>query len=428
MTAFCREALRSLLLLSLLAVLLSCSREGRGELEDEGPGDPGPDPGVEVADLPRGEEEASDSGTPDLPVDSGAPRPSFPITGVEVDDHITYRLAHDDHPYWTGDLWPCTWGDDDRLYTACGDGMGFGNMVSDIVFAVVAGHAPDLIGFTPPEAFGSRIGGLWGDDPTLNRKPTGLTCVDGDIYLFSQNLRNGLADDPFGDAPYASVSVTRDHGKTWEYDAEKPMFSDHVFTTGFFLDYGKCQEHRRDDYEYVYGLDYNWRFSDDFLQTKLLLARVPRDKILERGSWELFTGLEGGEARWSADIADRAPVLQDEDLFCKDQSAIAQGHVVYVPQLNRYLYSSRAVCVWIFYEAPEPWGPWTRVSVQEWKGKWKEDYHAGYNVVVPSKYLDEDGLGGWAVSSLSSGRYDAAYYNMGFRRLEIEADLEATAR
>lgn len=407
----------------LILSAISCG-SGPGPVERDETGD------MDVRDMATGIDEVgddsrleNDSGTGEAEIDAGPPLPSHPITAVSVDDHITYKLEHHKYPHWTGDLWPCTWGDDDRLYTACGDGMGFGMDVADIVFAVVEGHPPELTGSTPPEAFGANIAGLWAEDLTLNRKPTGLTCVDGDIYLFSQNLRNALGEDPFGDAPHASVSVTRDYGLTWEFDSKAPMFTDHVFTTGFFLDYGRCQEHRKDDYEYVYGLDYNWRFSDDFLQTKMFLARVPRDSLMERASWEFFEGMEDGDPSWSVDIDHRYPVLLDEEIFCKDQSAIAQGSVVFVPALNRYLYSSRAKCVWIFYEAPEPWGPWNRISVQEWKGKWTPEYHAGYNVVIPSRYLDEDGLGGWAVTSLSSGYFDGAYYNMGFRRFDMEADI-----
>jgi len=379
--------------------------------------------------LDSGDEQAGDTfdvdrTLMDATTDAGPPPPSYRITHVEVEDHITYKLEHHLWPHWTGDLWPCAWGDDDRLYTACGDGVGFGMDAADIVFNVVEGMPPNLTGSTPEDAFAANIAGLWAEDLTLNRKPTGLTCVDGDIYLFSQNLRNGLGDDPFGDAPHASVSVTSDYGLTWEFDADEPMFTDHVFTTGFFLDFGKCQEHRIDDYEYVFGLDYNWRFSDDFLQDTMYLARVHKDQIMDRGQWEFFTGMTDDGPEWTSDIEQRSQVLVDKDIFCKDQSAIAQGHVIFIPQLNRYLYSSRAVCVWIFYEAPEPWGPWTRVSVQQWTGKWSEEYHAGYNVVIPSKFMDEDGRGGWTVTSLSSGYFDGAYYNMGFRRFELETELD----
>ncbi|MEM2914331.1 MAG: DUF4185 domain-containing protein, partial [Candidatus Bathyarchaeia archaeon] len=184
--------------------------------------------------------------------------------------------------------------------------------------------------------------------------------------------------------------------------------------------------HAIDDYVYVYGLDYNWRYSEGFSQTKMYLARVPKDKILDISAWEFFTGLLGNAPTWSKDIEDKIPVLEDETLYTDKKSGIAQGSVVYIPQLNRYLYSTRAYYEWIFYEARYPWGPWTKVSVIKWTGGWTEDFHAGYNVVIPSKFLDSDGLGGWIVSSLSSSLFDGMYYNMGFRRFWLEVELDTS--
>jgi hypothetical protein len=395
----------------MLCLLPACSNDRHNESGDE-----------TVTPVPDTSSDKIEDITEISETDNEQDVPSFPILSVSVEDYNTYVLANKDYPKMTGDLWPCTWGDDNRLYTANGDGLGFSLIAGDIVFNIVDGFPPDCTGYTPPDAWGQYIAGQYADDITLNRKPTGLTCVDGDIYLFSQNLRNGFSDNPFGDAPHASVSVSHDHGLTWTYDADKPMFTDHVFTTGFFLDYGKCQEHRKDDYEYVYGLDYNWRFSKDFLQTKMYLARVPRNSIMKREAWEFFAGINGKAPLWLPDIELRIPVIEDTDLYCKDQSAVAQGSVVYIPQLNRYLYSSRAECVWIFYESEMPWGPWKKITVKEWKGKWTEKYHAGYNAIIPSKFLNKDGLGGWIISSLSSSTFGGKYYNMGFRRFTITAD------
>ena len=59
------------------------------------------------------------------------------------------------------------------------------------------------------------------------------------------------------------------------------------------------------------------------------------------------------------------------------------------------------------------------MTVREWFGGWTEEFHAGYPATIPSKFLDEDGRGGWIVSSLSSSRFDGMYYNMNFRRFEL---------
>lgn len=345
---------------------------------------------------------------------------SFPILGVEVEDGTTYRLSNPYIPNWTGDLWPSVWGADGKLYIANGDGFGFGPVFGDIVFNVVEGHPPNLSGSTPFGAWAYRIAGKWGPERyRLSRKPTGLTCVDGDIYLFFQNLANVLSEDPFGDAPHGSISMTPDAGQTWHWDDEGPMFTDHIFTTGFFLDYGKCQQHAIDDFVYVYGLDYNWRFADDFDQTKLFLARVHKSRIMDRTQWEFFIGLDDGRPSWSSNIEFKAPVIEDDTLYRNDKSGIGQGSVIFIPRLNRYLYSTRAVYEWIFYEAPEPWGPWTKITVREWTGGWTEEFHAGYPAVMPTKFLDADGKGGWIISSLSDSWFDGGYYTMCLRRFEL---------
>ena len=348
---------------------------------------------------------------------------SYPILNVEVEDGTSFRLSNPYIPNWTGDLWPSAWGADDRLYIANGDGFGFGPVFGDVVFNIVEGMPPDLTGSTPFGAWAYRIAGLWGPERyRLSRKPTGLTCVDGDIYLFFQNLANVLSDDPFGDAPNGSISMTPDAGQTWYWDKSGPMFSDHIFTTGFFLDFGKCQQHAIDDYIYVYGLDYNWRFADDFDQTKLFLARVHKTKIMERTQWEFFIGYKDGRPGWSPNIEFKVPVLEDDTIYRSDKSGIGQGSVVYIPRLNRYFYSTRAVYEWIFYEAPQPWGPWTKITVHEWTGGWTEEFHAGYPAVIPTKYLDTDGKGGWIISSLSDSWFGGGYYTMCLRRFALIAD------
>jgi len=370
------------------------------------------------------DDSVDDDSVDDDTIDDDTPEWSHPIIDVTVAEGTEFRLMHFWLPQYTGDLWPCAWGDDGKLYTANGDGFGFGRVFAEVVFNVIEGtEPPNLIGRSPTRAWGPHIAHKWGPEEwKVSRKPTGLTCVDGDLYLFFQNLKNAFAWNPFGDAPHASISVSHDHGETWEYDASAPMFTDHVFTTGWFLDFGQCNEHAIDDYVYVYGLDYNWRFSPGFEQTKMYLARVPSDQIRDRAAWEFYVGMNGREAQWSYDIHTRVPVLEDDTLYHGDYSGIAQGSVVYLPQHNRYLYSTRAVYEWIFYEAPEPWGPWTKAAVVEWTGGWTPEFHAGYPAIMTSRLIDEDNLGGWIISSLSSSWYEGMYYNMGFRRFWLEVD------
>ncbi|MDP8223201.1 MAG: hypothetical protein P9L99_07575 [Candidatus Lernaella stagnicola] len=353
--------------------------------------------------------------------DDTAPVPSYPILNVDAADGTEFKLVNRWVPGSTGDLWANAWGPDDRLYTANGDGFGFGRVFGEVVLNVVEGEPPNLEGQAIPGAYGAYVAAKWGPEHwKYSRKPTGLVCVDGNLYMFYQNLANFLTEEPFGDAPHGSISVTPDLGETWYVDRSQPMFTDHVFTTGFFLDYGKCQQHAVDEYTYVYGLDYNWRFAEDFDQTKLFLARVPSDSILNREDWEFVAGFDGDAPIWSADIEDKVPVIEDDTLYTHDYSGIGQGSVIFLPELNRYLYSTRAVYEWIFYEAPQPWGPWTKITVQSWTGGWTETFHPGYPAIFASRYLDGDSRGGWLISSLSDSWFDGTYYSMCWRRFDLE--------
>jgi hypothetical protein len=185
-----------------------------------------------------------------------------------------------------------------------------------------------------------------------------------------------------------------------------------------FLDFGKCNERALDDYVYIYGLDYNWRYSAGYRSTKMYLARVHKDEIPNREAWEFFTGLSGDKPTWSADIEDKVPVLQDETEYAGN-TGVSQGSVVYLPSINRYLYSTWSDTAWIFHDAEKPWGPWQPVAVKEWWNQgWSEERFGGYATVIPSKYLDEDGGGGWIVSSLL-GALNNDYYRLAMRRFEI---------
>lgn len=249
-----------------------------------------------------------------------------------------------------GDLWPTAWSDDDYLYTANGDGMGF-NLTQpwqDFVINKVKGNPEEGIQGERLGA-GDTIGQVWSDPEKYNKKPTGMISVDGNLYLAVQDL-NKEEGKAFNDAPAATILKSEDKGQTWTWDQDAPMFPDYVFTTVMFLDYGKDGENNTfDDYVYAYGLDNNWRDSfNDAVEdpTKLYLARMPKDGIQDVSTWEFYTGDLNGKAEWSdsGKIEDRKPVLQDDrrvytnliEPGLDDMSVISQGSIVYNKSLNRY--------------------------------------------------------------------------------------------
>lgn len=349
-----------------------------------------------------------------------------------------------------GDLWPTTWADDDVIYTANGDGRGFSpdpddwrdTVVNRIFGTPEAGITGERL------AAGDDLGHVWGDPDVYNRKPTGIVAVDGDrdgkdeLYLVVQDLNKANeSNKAFNDAPAASILRSADYGVTWTA-TEKPMFSDYVFTTLWFLDYGKSNQHaavlgaQNADYVYAYGLDNNWR--DSVADTvpdpqDLWLARAPIASIQDIATWEWFSG-SADQPAWSPDISSRRAVLHDERRvyaggFTADGfSVLSQGSVVYNAPLERYIYSSWTDYTFDLYEAPQPWGPW---KLFEWKDFgvtpwWGNDYphpkNGGYATTIPSKWISGDGLkmwmqSNWFVGTVNEG--DANNYCLSLREIWV---------
>lgn len=357
-----------------------------------------------------------------------------------------------------GDLWPAAWSTDGALYTSNGDGRGFSDEPwADIVANRIDGMPPN--GLTGVRlAAGDQVGRVWSDPAQYNRKPTGMVAIDGDgdgvdeLYLAVQDLKSGT--NAFDDAPAASIAKSTDGGVTWT-NTESAMFSDHVFTTIFFLDYGKGSEHRTvlgpadSEYVYAYGLDYNWRtsFSDTVPDpVDVYLARVPIDAIQDRASWRFFSGTNNaGEPTWNADIEARVAVLHDERRLYPSISSnpkngptnltvLAQGGVVYNAPLERYLYTSWTEYTFEFYEAPRPWGPWKLFLQKDfgpypWWGDGGDQgpKHGGYATTVPSKFISDDGRTMWVQSNWFVGVGSGANtYNYSMRQLRLTPHEDTT--
>nr|WP_281370314.1 DUF4185 domain-containing protein [Microbacterium pseudoresistens] len=261
-------------------------------------------------------------------------------------------------------------------------------------------------------ALGDDLGQVWSGDG-FTRKPTGMLCIDGAIYLAVQDL---AAD--FNQAPAATIARSDDHGKSWSWDEAAPMFDGGVFTTVWFADYGQDAATAPDPaYAYAYGLDGNWRdsFSDVVPDpTELFLARVPVKSVQDASTWQFYAGEPGDdEATWTDDIGAKRPVLVDErrrhprDSTAQkgtyDLSVLSQGGVTYLPKRDRYLYTSWTEFTFEFYESPEPWGPWTLFLSEDFgEYPWDAERIGGYGTTIPSKYVSDDERTLWVCSPMSA--------------------------
>ncbi|MCY1079016.1 hypothetical protein [Archangium lansingense] len=334
-----------------------------------------------------------------------------------------------------GDLWPSCWSDDGYLYAANGDGRGF-TMVEprpDPVYDIAVSRVQGMPGSLTGSTLTTQIGQIWQAGP-YNRKPTGMVCVDGALYMAVQDL-----SWDFNDAPNATIAKSTDRGVTWTWNTSTPMFGNYVFTTIMFLDYGKNNAWNTfDSYVYAYGIDHNWRDSFDNSvpdPTKLYLARVPKTSLQNRAAWQFYTGDLNGNASWSTDINLRQPVLQDDRRLYvstrapsgqpRDLSVISQGGVVYNKALNRYIYTSWTEYTFEFYEAPAPWGPWKKFLSKDYGGyPWSDTKNGGYSATIPSKFISTDGKTMYVQSNTFMG--GLANYNFSLRKLVVEPRVATT--
>ncbi|MBI1904586.1 MAG: serine hydrolase [Planctomycetia bacterium] len=270
------------------------------------------------------------------------------------------------------DNWPMTWGDDDRLYTAYGDGNGFDPKVPEklsLGLAWLEGSPRDFSGTNLRSPTAEQKG-----DGKAGKKASGMLMVEGVLHVWVRNAGN------------SQLAWSGDHGKTWTW-------SDWKFTTSFgcptFLNFGRDYAGARDEYVYVYSPDSNSAYE---AADRTVLARVPKRRIRDRDAYEFFCQLDGrGEPVWTKDIGQRGAVFAYK-------GRCYRSTVTYHAALRRYLLVQVRADIdgrpadprfeggFGIYDAPEPWGPWTTAFFTE---KW--DVGPGETAGFPTKWMSSDG-------------------------------------
>ncbi|MGH9660280.1 MAG: serine hydrolase [Bryobacteraceae bacterium] len=266
------------------------------------------------------------------------------------------------------DNFPSTWADDDHIYTAHGDCRGFYPLRPrklGLGFARITGGPDDFEGVNIPSESGDNTG-----QGPEGRKASGMLMVDGVLYLWARNAGN------------SQLAWSTDRARAWTW-------SDWKFTTSFghpaFLNFGRNYAGARDGFVYIYSPDGDSAYEP---AARMVLARVPRDRIRERGAYEFFRALDGGRAAWTKDIARRGPV------FSNPPAGVYRTQVSYNAGLRRYLMNQilaggdgvRFQGGFGVYDAPEPWGPWTTAYFTP---MW--DVGPGENQHLPPKWMSADG-------------------------------------
>jgi len=281
------------------------------------------------------------------------------------------------------DNWPVTWGDDNVLYSAYGDGWGFEPRVEkklSLGLVKIEGYPPAIKGINLRSVTGEYSG-----DGAMGKKASGMLMLDGVLYMLVRNA-NGRGEE-------SQLMWSADKGITWEECKWR-------FTEGFgcptFLNFGKNYSGARDNYVYIYSFDERSAYNPS---DRMVLARVPKDKLREKESYEFFSGLRSdGAPLWESEIEKRAPV------FVNPAMCYRSG-ITYNAGLKRYLWCQvhphsnhpqgpRFSGGFGIYEAPEPWGPWKTVFfTKEW------DTGPGETSSFPSKWMSRDGKTCWLLFS-----------------------------
>ena len=316
-----------------------------------------------------------------------APEPPYPHSTAI--DSIEWHWETYTNGAIGSDLWPVTWGPDDNLYTAWGDGGGFGGSDSD--GRVAMGFA--RIEGTPEHWRGFNInGGKNPEHPASfphKGKTAGIAFVDDTLYSIVN-----LQDGKWPDVNHV-ITWSTNSGATWSKAPRLFGRGVGTFQPSTFLEFGKDYQGLPESlagHVYIYA---GRQPAADAQSKSLYLARVPRNKLLEHGAYEFFQRLDAaGKPVWSGKAAKAEPIFTDPN-------GVAIGSVVYAPALKRYLlagFHSGPGQLGVF-DAPNPWGPWTTIAYHEDWGKMSAKGE-GLTCSFPQKWMSADGLTLWNIFSV----------------------------
>ena len=340
------------------------------------------------------------------------------IAAVFVD---VAQLHHDVQS--DGDTWDYLWADDDNLYSFGCDGRGYGTANHNVNFNRLTGPAWNELSGSPVNPMGEYGGNGayladhsaqlksrdWSKVPIgPNWKVSGADSIDGVFYAFiannwygNQNAYGGNRRDPFLRQTVNNQSLIKstDHGRTWSRamaaNALQPMWTNRLFSTGFFFKYGQdggtTKQDAQDKYVYAMSNDGYWNSGSSFRLGRVLRAQIGE---LNAGDWEYFCA-----GRWTKDLsaATVIPGLPNGKNQC------TMGSPVWLPTLQKYVapvwYDTGDYHEWYFpqdvifafYQADHPWGPWSYIgekSAMEFIGaQGRNRSHRWYGPTFSPKFI-----------------------------------------
>lgn len=323
-----------------------------------------------------------------------------------------------------GDDFHMTWAADDTMFTSACDGNGWYDppkaWFNSRVWQILGG--PEDARFVGVEGYPDLINSFDGSWNTTRYYGFGLLAVDGVLYQFLST-----PSVPFFEPNPRFIGIkliySEDNGATWrnqdgspaafeaweDRSAENMLFFEEpgeAFSQLSVLQMGKDYGANEDGYVYVYGPNGNVEGT----MNELVMFRVPKDQMLNRGAYEYFAGLRSdGEADWTSDVSARVPTVTNPSGWVNKtlHPWAWLPTVVYNEALGAYIMVNSATgCSsdgnWFrkpsylgMWSAPNPWGPWTQFHEElAWLPGGDRKARC-YSPTIGPRWIAEDGMSFW---------------------------------
>lgn len=379
-------------------------------------------------------------------------------TGVTFHRDTIYRSEH------RGDNWCLTWAADNTQVTSMCDGnwLGGKNSFHNHLYRILDGPEEFTVEDVPGYPQYVRKTGSWFG--------YGIVSVDRVLYsVVSKTPANQWS------GPFRGIKLLKstDQGQSWvrvnhraqerrlepnaaarnEVNRDEMFFLEeegrpHRNQLAYpfsFVDFVKCGRDNsaaRDGYLYIYA-------PEGAEAHKLLLARVPKEKLADRSAWEYFQHYQGDRPVWTSNLADRGTV----HVFPEKS---ADGNyfgwyswlpsVVWNPGLGLYImvnggtYGGHGMSAadkdyfdaWMhtetgslgFWYSEHPYGPWQQICYTDY---WVADSERNrtYQPKLSPKWISEDGkqmILIWSDAMKNEqGRSHTVNYKWNHMRITIEA-------
>jgi hypothetical protein len=244
-------------------------------------------------------------------------------------------------------------------------------------------------------------------------KACGLASIDGVLYMTVSRHLNPDYPPWIQQTWDASIIKSTNHGQTWTPgsapELNKSMFPGRIFSTPFFVSYGRNGEGAPDRYIYAVSNDGSWNNGN-----YMVLGRVRRDRIarLIADDWEFVHGYDGtGGVKWAPRHDNAVSIFSKPGRSSMTGIHYIEPLRLYVLPQWHYTHLNDNARRWKatrleFFQAPAPWGPWTLFHAQDFEPE------GWYNPSIPTKYISSDGCsiwlfvaGDWTTASNATGFY-----------------------